>query len=134
MGWIKDNTNKDPIAKKGMRIRMLFMDDESAVDTGMEGTISWVDSLGTLHVKWDDGKTMGVIPNEDKYQLLPPEDEQITPDEFMSIFNENKGKRIFNKLKKDPISKPIKNLFDKIKIESEKIKGGEALRECLQKI
>jgi hypothetical protein len=132
MGWIDDNTNKDPIAKKGMRIRMLFMDDESAVDTGMEGTISWVDSLGTLHVKWDDGKTMGVIPNEDKYQLLPPEDEQITPDEFMGIFNENKGKKVLEKLRKSPISKPINKMFksaankNSIKIESEKIKGGEA--------
>ena len=51
MGWIESNTNKDPMAKKGMRVRMLSMDDDSPVDEGMEGTIHKIDDLGTLHVK-----------------------------------------------------------------------------------
>ena len=85
MGWIEDNTNKDPIAKVGMRIRMLSMEDEFPVDEGMEGTIYTIDDLGTLHVKWDDGRNIGIIPGIDEYQVLPPEDEQIGPDEFESI-------------------------------------------------
>ena len=30
MGWIENNTNIDPIAKKGLRIRMISMEDESS--------------------------------------------------------------------------------------------------------
>ena len=77
MGWIEDNTNRDPQAKEGMRIRMLHMDDQHGVDEGMEGTIVRIDDLGTLHVHWDDGSQLGVIPELDKYELLPAEDEQV---------------------------------------------------------
>ena len=72
----------DPLAKKGMRIRMQMMDDERPISSGMEGVINHIDSLGTLHVKWDNGRTMGVVPEIDKYELLPPEEDQIGLDVF----------------------------------------------------
>jgi hypothetical protein len=59
MGWVEDNTNEDPMAKVGMRIRMLSMNDEEhPVDQGLEGTITHIDGLGTIHVRWDDGRFM----------------------------------------------------------------------------
>ena len=127
MGWTESNTNKDPIAKKGMRIRMLSMDDDSPVDEGMEGTIHNIDDLGTLHVKWDDGRSLGVIPNVDEYQLLPAEGEQISPDEFEGLFEMEMGaaKRINQSTKKGKVSKPMDKIFKSaasrngIKIESE---------------
>jgi hypothetical protein len=128
MGWIEDNTNKDPIAKVGMRIRMLSMEDEFPVDEGMEGTIYNIDDLGTLHVKWDDGRNIGIIPGIDEYQVLPPEDEQIDLD----FFNEDKNERLVKKIQKKPLTKSMDKLFknvqskNKIKIESEEVPGGEA--------
>jgi len=75
--------NRDPMAKVGMRIRMIEMgDDANPVDEGLEGTIRHIDDIGTLHVKWDDGRYIGVIPNLDVYQLLPSEEEQISLDVF----------------------------------------------------
>ena len=77
--------NRDPMAKVGMRIRMIEMgddDDANPVDEGLEGTIHLIDDIGTLHVKWDDGRYIGVIPNLDVYQLLPSEEEQIGLDVF----------------------------------------------------
>ena len=128
MNWVEDNTNKDPIAKVGMRIRMLSMEDEFPVDEGMEGTIHTIDDLGTLHVKWDDGRNIGIIPGIDEYQLLPPEDEQINLD----FFNEDKNERLVKKIQAKPLTKSIGTLFknaqskNKIKIESEEVPGGEA--------
>jgi hypothetical protein len=29
-----------------------------------------VDSAGTVHVKWDDGSTLGLIPDEDQWEVL----------------------------------------------------------------
>lgn len=107
MNWAEDNTNKDPIAKMGMRIRMLSMEDEFPVDEGMEGTIHTIDDLGTLHVKWDDGRNIGIIPGIDEYQLLPPEDEQINLD----FFNEDKNERLVKKIQAKPLTKSIDTLF-----------------------
>jgi predicted CopG family antitoxin len=91
VGWAEENTKRDPEAKEGMRIQMISMDDQHAIDRGMQGTIVRIDDLGTLHVKWDDGSTLGVIPEIDEYQLLPNEDNITTPDNFMNMFNENQS-------------------------------------------
>ncbi len=124
----------DPKAKPGLRIHLVSMDSEdpNPVDSGLEGTIDRVDDMGTIHVNWDDGRRLGVIPGVDDYQILPSKEDQIKPDEFMDMFNESKGKRILDTLKKNPISKPIDKTFksaankNKIKIESEEIEGGKA--------
>ncbi len=120
--------NIDPSAKKGMRIRMIHMDDERPVDEGLEGTIEKIDDLGTLHVKWDNGRRLGVIPNEDKYELLPPEEDQIDLDVF-----EDSAERLMKKISKNPISGSIDKTFKKahtknnLKAESENdLKGGVA--------
>ncbi|MCQ9352951.1 DUF4314 domain-containing protein [Corynebacterium sp. 153RC1] len=36
----------------------------------MEGEVIVVDSLGTIHVAWDDGTSLGLIPGVDRYQVL----------------------------------------------------------------
>ena len=132
MGWIEDNTSKDPIAKEGMRIRMLYMDDQHGVDEGMEGTIVRIDDLGTLHVHWDDGSQLGVIPALDKYQLLPPENEQIDLDIFgeadfklSSASKKNKMAKKTNLNFKRELSKTKPRVRD-VKTEAKGIKGGEA--------
>ena len=132
MGWIEDNTSKDPIAKEGMRIRMLYMDDQHGVDEGMEGTIVRIDDLGTLHVHWDDGSQLGVIPKLDKYQLLPPENEQIDLDIFgeadfklSSASKKNKMAKKTNLNFKRELSKTKPRVRD-VKTEAKGIKGGEA--------
>ncbi len=112
--------NIDPVAKQGMRIRMQMMDDDRPISSGMEGTIKRIDSLGTLHVKWDNGRTLGVIPNEDKYELLPAEKDQIDLDIF-----EDSAERLMKKISKKPMSGSIDKTFKKsytknnLKAESE---------------
>jgi len=121
MGWFEDNTRKDSQAKVGMRIRMISMDDQYAVDEGIEGTIVRIDDLGTLHVKWDDGSSLGVIPEIDKYELLPAEDEQV---DLIDLFKESK-KPMTTNLKRDFEQITNKNRL-KIKVEAEEVVGGEA--------
>ena len=108
MSWIEDNTRRDPQVKEGMRIRMLHMDDQHGVDEGMEGTIMRIDDLGTLHVHWDDGSQLGVIPELDKYELLPAEDEQV---DIMDLLGEDKNDRLAKNISKQPLSKSVDSLF-----------------------
>ena len=56
----------------GMRVRLIAMNDPYALEPGVEGTVVYVDSLGTLHVRWDCGSSLGLIPGEDEWETLPP--------------------------------------------------------------
>lgn len=62
----------------GTRIEMISMDDPySPIEPGTQGTIDYVDDVGTLHCKFDNGRTLGVIPSEDSFKTIPKEQEQI---------------------------------------------------------
>ena len=63
---------KDPNAIEGMRVRLINMiDDPNPIPNGTEGTISLVDDAGVIHVNWDNGRRLGLIPGVDEYELEP---------------------------------------------------------------
>ena len=37
---------------------------------GSEGTVTGVDDIGTIHVKWDCGSSLGVVYPEDKCEII----------------------------------------------------------------
>ena len=47
--------------KEGDRVRLVEMDDRQAPPEGTEGTVIGVDDMGTIHVSWDNGSSLGVI-------------------------------------------------------------------------
>ena len=49
----------------GTRVRLLKMDDTQAPPIGSEGTVIAVDDIGTIHVSWDKGVSLGVVFGED---------------------------------------------------------------------
>jgi Domain of unknown function (DUF4314) len=59
---------------QGKRIRLIGSNDPYVYrkfgDGGPEGTCIGVDSLGTVHVQWDDGSTLGLLPDEDRWEVL----------------------------------------------------------------
>ena len=65
---LKINENEN---LSGKRIKCIHCVDEySPIEDGAEGTINMVDDMGTIHVKWDDGRTLGLVPDEDEYEIL----------------------------------------------------------------
>jgi hypothetical protein len=61
-----------PIARKGDRVRCdTIFDSWTGVKPGTEGEVVYIDSLGTLHVRWDDGHRLGLIPGVDHYEVIP---------------------------------------------------------------
>ena len=50
--------------KKGSRVKLIRMDDDYAPPSGTKGTVTHVDDLGTIHVEWDNGSTLGVISED----------------------------------------------------------------------
>lgn len=51
------------------------------MESGTCGTVQFVDDAGTLHCKFDKGRTLGVIPDVDQfhkiYQEQAPTNEQL---------------------------------------------------------
>lgn len=49
----------------GCRVQLTNMDDAQAPAVGTHGTVLSVDDIGTIHVKWDTGSSLGVVYGED---------------------------------------------------------------------
>ena len=61
----------------GTRIRLNSMEDPYApVAPRTEGEVDFVDDIGTIHMKWDNGRALGIVPGEDSFSVLPP---KLTP-------------------------------------------------------
>lgn len=55
----------------GKRVELVKMNDPyTTLPPGTQGTVIMVDDLGTIHVKWDNGSTLGLIPGEDIYKIV----------------------------------------------------------------
>ena len=54
----------------GTRVSLVDMDDEQAPPPGTRGTVMAVDDAGTIHVKWDNGSTLGAIYGVDRVQII----------------------------------------------------------------
>ena len=51
---------------KGCRVELVSMNDPySRLRPGDKGTVLFVDDIGTVHVSWDCGSSLGVVYGED---------------------------------------------------------------------
>lgn len=61
---------------EGTRICLDHMEDICPVESGTCGWVQFVDDAGTLHCKFDDGRTLGVIPGVDQFHKIKREQTQ----------------------------------------------------------
>ena len=50
----------------GCRVQLDSMDDVQAPPKGTRGTVIAVDSIGTIHVEWENGSSLGVVFGHDR--------------------------------------------------------------------
>ena len=64
-----------PQYPKGTRLLLIGMDDPySPIQSGTRGTVDYVDDQAQIHMKWDNGRTLVVIPNVDSFRKLTEEE------------------------------------------------------------
>ena len=55
----------------GTRIELISMNDPYRdLPEGLKGTVSFVDDIGTIHVDWDNGSTLGLAYGEDRCKVI----------------------------------------------------------------
>ena len=55
----------------GTRIVLNSMNDPYAsVESGIRGTVRYVDDAGQVGVSWDNGRSLSLIPGEDSFRKL----------------------------------------------------------------
>ena len=55
----------------GTKVRMLHMTDPfEPITAGTVGTVAYVDDAGSVHMKWENGRTLAFIPGEDYAEII----------------------------------------------------------------
>ena len=55
----------------GTRIQLVHMDDPYApVEPGICGTVSSVDDIGQIHMKWDSDRSLALVPEVDSFRQI----------------------------------------------------------------
>jgi len=58
--------------KVGCRVELISMNDPyTKLKPGDRGRVEHVDDIGTVHISWDNGSTLGVAYGEDHIKLAP---------------------------------------------------------------
>lgn len=57
--------------KIGQRIELIYTNDPHVnLKPGDQGTVGYVDGIGRLHVEWDNGEKLTLVPDTDKWKVL----------------------------------------------------------------
>lgn len=57
--------------KPGDRVELIKCTDQyTKIEPGTQGTVILIDDPGTLHVRWDDGHQLGLVPGEDEWKTI----------------------------------------------------------------
>ncbi len=55
----------------GTKIRLTRMgEDQQRVPDGTIGTVRYVDDIGTIHMRWETGSSLGLIVGEDEFEKI----------------------------------------------------------------
>lgn len=67
-----DGRKNDELKKKypiGSVVEIQYMDDPQGVPKGTKGVIAFVDDAGQIHVNWDNGSGLALIPGVDEFSI-----------------------------------------------------------------
>jgi len=56
----------------GCRVELVHMNDpyNTRLQPGCQGTVRCIDDIGTIHVSWDCGSSLGVVYSEDSCRRI----------------------------------------------------------------
>lgn len=56
---------------EGTMVECIDMADPyKPIPTGTHGVVWFIDDIGSIHVKWENGSTLALIENEDRFKII----------------------------------------------------------------
>ena len=55
---------------KGTRLKLISMEDPHGVPEGTVGAVDFIDDAGQIHMKWETGSCLALIPEVDRFQKV----------------------------------------------------------------
>jgi hypothetical protein len=72
----------------GTRLCLIHMDDPYApVPSGTRGTVEYVDDMDNIHMRWDNNRSLALVPDEDSFRKLT--DEELAEEELANSQEES---------------------------------------------
>jgi len=72
--------------KPGSRVELISMADPyTTLTPGERGTVETVDDIGTVHIKWDCGSSLGAAYGADQIKLLPASVSDTVKEQILAI-------------------------------------------------
>jgi hypothetical protein len=57
--------------KVGDRVEVIrCYDAYTKLTPGTRGSVTLIDDLGTVHVRWDDSRNVGLVPGQDEWRVI----------------------------------------------------------------
>lgn len=92
----------------GARVELTKMCDpfNSVLTPGEKGTVKHVDDMGTIHVSWDCGSSLGVVSGEDSCRLIEQEEYITEESEFGNPEEEGNDEDFFEEFSDEQLETP----------------------------
>lgn len=59
---------------KGTKLQMITMRNEKyPVPPGTVGEVTYIDDIGSIHMKWENGSSLAIIPEVDSFRVAGAE-------------------------------------------------------------
>jgi hypothetical protein len=72
----------------GTRLYLSYMSDKYApVPPGTRGTVEYVDDMDNIHMRWDNNRSLALVPDEDSFRKLT--DEELAEEELAKCEEES---------------------------------------------
>lgn len=86
---------------KGTPIRLYSMEGEHTVPPGSRGVVDHVDDIGQIHMKWENGSSLALNVEEDRFDIITQQDEisEKKEQEFVDRIRKSLGKNRLPALK-----------------------------------
>lgn len=72
-------TDRQELAKlketypEGTKVRLINMEKEPQMKPGITGIVTDIDDIGQIHVNWETGSTLALVPGIDAFEKVEPE-------------------------------------------------------------